>query len=99
MASGSLGPIAANTLGGSSTAGSDLEPSKRARSINSKGKMQEHDNSLFLDGKRTVPHDNSFTEHLDEKNRMSYQQQEVHNISQTDIMKKRHGSTDRSGKQ
>ena len=73
MASGSLGPIAANTMGGgSSTAGSDVEPSKRARSINSKGKMPEHDNSLFLDGKRTVPHDKSFTEHLDEKNRMSY---------------------------
>ena len=54
-----------------------MEPSKRARSINSKGKLTEHDSSLFLDGKRTVPHEASFTEHLDDKNRMSYQQQEM----------------------
>ena len=74
LGSGSLGPLPANTLNSTSNAGSDnnTEPGKRARSINSKNKLPEHDSSLFLDGKRTVPHDKSFTEHLEEKNRMSY---------------------------
>jgi len=54
------------------------------------------DNSLFLDGKRTVQHEKSFTEHLDDKQRMIYEQQQMHHISQTEIMKKRHNSTERS---
>ena len=89
----------ANEIGsnpGSSSA--TIEQSKRARSINSKTKFVEHDNSLFLDGKKTVPHDKSFTEHLDEKNRMTYQHQGVHNISQTELMKKRHNSNERGSK-
>jgi len=35
---------------------------------------------------------------LEEKNKVQYQQQEAHHISQTDIMKKRHNSTERGSK-
>jgi len=53
--------------------------------------------SILFDAK-LKPHDKSFTEQLEEKNKVQYQQQEAHHISQTDIMKKRHNSTERGSK-
>ena len=91
------GNIMNTTAQGSNNNQNSVESAKRARSIN-KSKFVDPDSSLFLDGKRTVSHDKSFTENIDEKNRMHYQQQDAHHISQTDIMKKRHNSTERSSK-
>ena len=75
----------------------DPNNNKRARSIQ-KNKFVDPDNSLFLDGKRQSQHDKSFNEPLEEKNRVQYLTNETHHISQTDIMKKRHNSTERSSK-
>lgn len=49
----------------------DSTNKQRARSIN-KSKFVDPDSSLFLDGKRKTTHDKSFTEHLEEKNKVLY---------------------------
>ena len=56
----------------SSSGPTTLDSNKhRARSIN-KNKFVDPDSSLFLDGKRKTQHDKSFTEHLEEKNKVLY---------------------------
>lgn len=76
--------------------------SKRARSMqknnNNNSKFLDSDSSLLMEAKRAQGHDKSFTEHIDDKNRVQYSTHEPHNISSSEIMKKRHNSTERGSK-